>query len=75
MSEEVPFETALHVLEEAVERLESGELSLEESLKCFESGMKSAVKCQKLLREVELRVDLLSKDEKGNMTSESIAEE
>jgi exodeoxyribonuclease VII small subunit len=34
------FEASLHALEEVVERLESGDLSLEESLACFELGVK-----------------------------------
>jgi exodeoxyribonuclease VII small subunit len=59
------FETSLHALEEVVERLESGDLTLEESLECFELGVKSAARCRKLLREVELKVELLLKDRDG----------
>jgi exodeoxyribonuclease VII small subunit len=64
------FETSLHVLEEVVERLESGDLTLEESLECFEQGVKSAARCRKLLREVELKVELLLKDRDGGLTLE-----
>ncbi|MEJ2699489.1 MAG: exodeoxyribonuclease VII small subunit, partial [Desulfuromonadales bacterium] len=40
MEEKGNVESALRSLEQAVERLESGELSLEESLECFEAGVK-----------------------------------
>jgi exodeoxyribonuclease VII small subunit len=64
------FETSLHALEEVVERLESGDLTLEESLECFELGVKSAARCRKLLREVELKVELLLKDRDGGLALE-----
>ena len=64
------FEAALRALEEAVTRLESGELSLEESLVCFEQGVKSVARCREILQSVENRVDLLLKDQEGNLTVE-----
>ena len=64
------FETSLYVLEGVVERLESGDLTLEESLECFEQGVKSASRCRKLLRDVELKVELLLKDRDGGLTLE-----
>ena len=64
------FETSLHALEEVVERLESGDLTLEESLECFEQGVKNAARCRKLLKEVELKVELLLKDRDGGLTLE-----
>ncbi|HXV22597.1 MAG TPA: exodeoxyribonuclease VII small subunit [Desulfuromonadales bacterium] len=64
------FETSLHALEEVVERLESGDLTLEESLESFELGVKSAARCRKLLKEVELKVELLLKDRDGGLTLE-----
>lgn len=64
------FEMSLHALEQVVERLESGELTLEESMECFEQGVKSAARCRKLLREVELKVDLLLKDRDGGLAVE-----
>lgn len=64
------FEASLHTLEEVVERLESGELTLEESLACFEQGVKSAARCRQLLREVELKVELLVQDRDGGLTVE-----
>ncbi|HEY7746896.1 MAG TPA: exodeoxyribonuclease VII small subunit [Desulfuromonadales bacterium] len=64
------FETSLHALEEVVERLESGDLTLEESLECFEQGVKSAARCRKLLKDVELKVELLLKDRDGGLSLE-----
>ncbi len=74
MSKKESFESNLQSLEQAVERLESGDLSLEDSLQYFENGMKSAARCQKLLQEVEMQVNLLLKDEEGNLTTEEMAE-
>jgi exodeoxyribonuclease VII small subunit len=70
MAVDISFEGALKALEEVVERLESGELSLEESLQCFEQGVQSAARCRKLLQEVETRVELLLKDQGGALTTE-----
>jgi exodeoxyribonuclease VII small subunit len=75
MEEKENFESALRSLEQAVERLESGELSLEESLECFEAGVKVASRCQQFLRRVEARVQLLLKDREGNLTLEDFEKE
>lgn len=61
MSDEPTFEQALKQLEEAVQRLEKGALPLDESLLCFEEGVKSASLCRKLLQQVEQQVDILVK--------------
>ncbi|MDG2060261.1 MAG: exodeoxyribonuclease VII small subunit [SAR86 cluster bacterium] len=53
------FETALDELEDIVDQLESGDLSLEESLKSFEKGIKLTRQCQKQLSEAELKVQKL----------------
>lgn len=69
------FEEALRALEAAVEKLESGQLPLEESLNCFENGVRSAARCQALLKEAETRVEVLMKDRNGRLASEPFAEE
>jgi len=66
MSEE-NFEQQLKQLEAAVERLESGELSLEESLTVYESGMQNARKCRDALQMAEQRVELLQEDSAGEL--------
>ena len=53
------FEQQLASLEGLVESLESGELSLEESLKSFEQGIKVARDCQAALKNAEQKVEVL----------------
>ena len=61
------FETALAELEELVEKMEQGELSLDESLKQFERGVLLTRVCQKSLQEAEQKVQILL--EKDGQTS------
>lgn len=55
------FEQALGELEQLVEKLEQGDLSLEESLKDFERGIELTRSCQKSLQEAEQKVQILMK--------------
>ena len=55
----VDFEQQLASLEGLVNSLESGELSLEESLKSFEQGIKVARDCQAALKSAEQKVEVL----------------
>ncbi|MGH8583462.1 MAG: exodeoxyribonuclease VII small subunit [Gammaproteobacteria bacterium] len=55
----VDFERALEELETLVEKMETGELSLEESLQHFERGVSLTKTCQKALSEAEQRVKIL----------------
>ncbi len=75
MAKQQSFEENLRALEQSVERLESGELSLEESLKLFEEGVKRAGLCQKMLQAVEQRVELLLKDREGRLVREDFDKE
>ena len=59
------FEISLKKLEEVVEKLESDEVSLDESLKLFEQGVKLVRFCHTRLDEVEQKVQMLVADEKG----------
>jgi exodeoxyribonuclease VII small subunit len=56
----VDFEAALEELEGLVERMEEGELSLEESLKTYERGIALSRACQKSLDAAEQRIQILS---------------
>lgn len=58
-SKTVDFESALGQLETLVQTMESGELSLEDSLKAFEKGMSLSQDCQQALAEAELKVQQL----------------
>lgn len=53
------FEKALAELETLVEKIETGELSLEESLRHFERGIQLTRTCQKALKEAEQKVRIL----------------
>lgn len=68
------FETALKELEKVVERLESGELSLEESLAAFEEGVRLVKYCNQKLSDVEKKIELLVKDKEGKLQLKALAE-
>ena len=72
---DVNFEETLRALEVAVERLESEELSLEEALRCFEEGVRSAGICRAHLQEVRLRVDKLLRERDGSLVEEPTADD
>ena len=59
------FEVALQELENVVEQLESGDLSLEDSLAAFENGVSLVKHCNRKLTEVESKVEILLKDRDG----------
>ncbi len=53
------FEESLASLESLVSAMEDGELSLEESLKAFEQGIKLTRECQSALKQAEQKVQML----------------
>ena len=60
MAKETPqLEQSLDSLEALVERMESGELTLEESLQAFEQGVKLTRECQQALSQAEQKVRIL----------------
>ncbi len=69
------FETSLKELEKIVRGLEEGDLSLEESLKLFEDGVKLSRECQERLNQAERRIEVLLKDGDGNPTLQTIQPE
>lgn len=54
------FETSLDALEQLVEKMEHGEMSLEDSLAAYERGVGLYRRCQQALEQAELRVRLLT---------------
>lgn len=64
---EIKFEEALARLEGVVDRLESGELPLEESLRLFEEGVHLTKVCSDRLEEAERRITILLKNERGEL--------
>lgn len=69
------FEKALKRLEEIVNKLESGNLPLDESLKIFEEGVKLSRFCTKKLDEAERKVEVLLKNKEGKFTTKPFLEE
>ncbi|OIO72109.1 MAG: exodeoxyribonuclease VII small subunit [Zetaproteobacteria bacterium CG_4_9_14_3_um_filter_49_83] len=61
--ESISFEQALHQLNALVEKLESGELPLEESVAAFEQGVKLSRRCDALLDQAEQRLQVLNQDQ------------
>ncbi len=61
MANQPSFEDSLAKLEQIVEKMESGDLKLEDSLKLFEEGMRLTKDCNQRLTEIEKKVKQLLK--------------
>ncbi len=72
MKKQQTFESSVQELEKIVRGLEEGDLSLEESLKLFEDGVKLSRECQERLNQAERRIEVLLKDENGNPALQAI---
>ena len=59
------FEESLAVLEESVQRLEEGDLKLEEALEVFEKGVAASRACSQWLDQTRERVQVLTADAEG----------
>ncbi len=64
------FETSLKKLEEVVRKLEGGALSLDDSIKAFEEGVRHASFCARKLDEAERKVEVLIKQRDGSFRKE-----
>ena len=60
--DQMSFEQAMAELEQLVEKMEDGELTLDESLKAFERGVVLTRLCQNELKNAELKVQQLNND-------------
>ena len=60
------FEAKVKKLEEIVEQMQTGELSLDKSFELFEQGIKLSKECNKQLSEVENKVKILVGVDKNN---------
>ena len=65
--ETLDFEADLKQLEEAVEQLEGGALSLDESLKLYERGIGAYRRCHKALQGAELKIKTLVETLEGEL--------
>ena len=63
MSSKFDFNKGLSELEEIIGKMESGDLSLEESLKYFEKGIKLHRQCHSALSSAEQRISVLSEED------------
>lgn len=64
------FEAALEELEALVERMESGALSLDDSLAAFERGIHLTRECQRALSAAEQRVQVLMEQDDGTLRTQ-----
>lgn len=71
---DIDFEKAMAELESLVEKMESGDLSLEASLKAFEDGVKLTRDCQAKLAAAEQRVNQLV-EQQGELVSVAFDED
>ena len=65
MSDKFTFEESLKKLEETIQKLESGNCTLDESIKLFEDGMQYTAECRKALDDAEKRINELSNESEG----------
>lgn len=61
------FENNISMLEKIVEKLEGGDISLDESLKLFEQGVKMIAECNKALDDAEQKVNILLSGKDGSV--------
>lgn len=69
------FEQSLAQLETIVKSMETGNLTLEQSLQQFEQGMKLSGLCQEALTQAEQKVELLVENAAGRFETEPFYEE
>jgi exodeoxyribonuclease VII small subunit len=67
---EEKFEVTLEKLQDLVRDLESGDCSLEDSIKKFEEGMALARSCQERLNNAEQKIEILLKADKNGVSTE-----
>lgn len=60
--EEEDFETSVSKLEDIINEIEEGKVSLEDSIKRYQDGMKLIVQCQQKLADVEQQIKILDQD-------------
>lgn len=75
MKKQQTFESSLEELEKIVRSLEEGDLSLEQSLKLFEDGVRLSRECQERLDQAERRIEVLLEGEDGNPALEALETE
>lgn len=72
---DVSFEEALNELEQIAEKLERGQLTLEDSIKAYERGMDLKKICTERLKEAEGKIEFLAKSPDGKIVKENAIRE
>lgn len=67
MSEDTNFEKAFHRLEEILEKMNSGQVGLDDSLKLYEEANQLIISCEKRLNEAERKIEVLIKTRNGEL--------
>lgn len=68
--EKMAFETALAELETIVKDLESGKVSLEDSINAYERGMALKSHCEAKLRDAQMKIEKIVVGANGNLSAE-----
>ena len=74
MKKEINFEEAIAGLEDAVKKLESGNMSLDESISTFESAVSLVKICNQKLEQAEKKVRILTQSDDGSITDSPFSE-
>ena len=70
MEKNMNFEATMKELEEIVQKLENGDLNLDESIKEFEKGMELSRNASKYLEDAEKKITILVKEKDGEIKEE-----
>lgn len=66
MSKNTDFEKSLDELEKIVEKLQNGDISLDESIKLFEKGIELSKDCRQTLENARQKITSLTEEEQNN---------
>ena len=66
------FEQALERIETIVERMESGEMELDQALALYQEGMELMAKCQQSLNEIQKNIKKLTRDSQNRLKMEVV---
>jgi len=74
-TDQLSFEQAIEQLEQLIEKIESGEVGLEESLKHYEQGTELIKRCRSILDSAEQRISELTESESGQLQVEQTSDD
>ncbi|MEC9248902.1 MAG: exodeoxyribonuclease VII small subunit [Pseudomonadota bacterium] len=69
------FDQSIKKLEEIIEKMENGELPLEQSIKLFEEGIELSKKCQIALKAAEGKIEKLMKESNSLVEFKDVGKE